>query len=276
MPNAFRPPAPIKLVALDLDGTLLQKGDAVLDQDADAIRRARAAGVQVMLASARPPRTAIHIHQQLGLDTPYVAYNGALIRDLTTGNDTHHQPLSAELAAELIAFARDLEPAVVLELERLDAGFTDRLHDNLRTQTSQRFAMSKIAPVNELLADGPITKLMLMASTPRTRRLETAIAEHFAGRVKIAVSDRHLIQLLHPSVDKADGVRRVGQQLGVEPNEVLAVGDAPNDAELLAWAGTGVAVGNGWDQAKAAAEVVGPNHGQGAVAWAIERFVLSA
>ncbi|MEM8782187.1 MAG: Cof-type HAD-IIB family hydrolase [Planctomycetota bacterium] len=270
----FSPPAAVRLVALDLDGTLLQSGDAILDADRDAVAQARRQGVHVVLASARPPRSARHIYDALGLDTPYVAYNGALIQSMGGSEVLHHRPLPADLAGELIAFARELEPAVVLELERLDAGMTDRLHDNLRTQTSLRFAMNQIAPVDELLAGGPITKLMLMAATPRVRRLETAISEAFAGRVHIAVSDRHLIQLLHPSVNKADGVRRVSGTLGIGSGEVLAIGDAPNDAELLAWAGTGVAAGNGWDAAKRAADAVGPHHGQGVVAWAIERFVL--
>ncbi len=273
MNDPFVPPAPVRLIALDLDGTLLQRGDAVLDADLQAIADARERGVHVLLASARPPRTAKHIHALLRLTTPYVAYNGALIRDFATGDTRHHQPLPAELAAELIAFARDLEPAVVLELERNDTGLTDRLHDNLRTQTSLRFTMDRIAPVDQLLAEGPITKLMLMASTPRTQRLEAAITEAFAGRVRVAVSDRHLIQLLHPSVDKADGVRRVCETLGVGPEEVLAVGDAPNDAELLAFAGVGVAVGNAWSQARAAADVIAPLSSEAAVAWAIRRFV---
>lgn len=273
---SFVPPAPVRLVALDLDGTLLQRNEEILDADRDAIRQARERGVQVVIASARPPRIARDIHAGLGLDTPYVAYNGALIQRMGCGEILHHQPLPADLAAELIAFARDLEPAVVVELERLDAGMTDRLHDNLRTLTSQRFEMSQIAPVDELLAGGPITKLMLMAATPRIQRLERAIADEFQGRVHIAVSDRHLIQLLHPTVNKADGVRRVSASLGVQPDEVLAIGDAPNDAEMLSWAGTGVAVGNAWAAAKAAANVVAPSHREGAVAWAIERFVLAS
>ncbi len=265
----------IGLIALDLDGTLVQRDQSVLPADVAAVREAGRRGVKVVLASARPPRAVRETYEALGLDTAQVNYNGALVQHPREedAEDWHHQPMDAALAKEVAVLARQTEPAVVVDLEVRDRWLTDRVHPNLRTQTSLRFPPDRVAPLAELF-DEPVTKLMLLASTPRIARLREAVEAGFAGRVKIVVSDRHLIQVVHPDVDKADGVRRVAARYGVEAGAVLAVGDAPNDAGMLRWAGVGVAVGNGWDEAKAAADHVGPMHKQGAVAWAIERFVL--
>lgn len=263
----------IKLAAIDLDGTLLQKDQTVLAEDQAAIREAQAEGVKVVLASARPPRSARAFYELLALDTPQVNYNGALVQ-VPGKTPSHHCALDAGLAHEVFKLARSLEPACVLELEVLDRSMTDKVHPNLRTQTSLRFTHDVVAPAETLFGE-PVTKLMLMASTPRVKRLEQAIREEFGDRLSVLVSDRHLIQIAHPDVDKADGVRRVAALYGVEAVEVLAVGDAPNDAGLLAWAGVGVAVGNGWKEAKDTADVVGPGHTDAAVAWALREFVLA-
>ncbi len=263
----------IRLVALDLDGTLLQRNQSVLDADGDAIRRARQWGVHVVLASARPPRACAEVYEQLALDTAQVNYNGALIQHPAEDQDWHHQPLDPALAHDVVRLARQTEPACVLDLEVRDRWFTDRVHPNLRTQTSLRFKPDRVAPVDELF-DEPVTKLMLLASTPRIDRLKRVVGPAFEGSVKIVVSDRHLLQCVHPEVDKADGVRRVAERYGVEAHQVLAIGDAPNDADLLRWAGVGVCVGDGWDEAKEAADAVGPSHREACVAWALQRYVL--
>src|SRR3954452_5104742 len=105
---------PIRLVAIDLDGTLLDRDKRVSEQTARALRCLPAAGVKVVIASARPPRSVRHIYAQLNLDTWQVNYNGALIWDEPTRSAVFHRPMDGRLALRIIERARDMFDEVLV------------------------------------------------------------------------------------------------------------------------------------------------------------------
>src|SRR5256885_9813456 len=120
------PPGPIKLVAIDLDGTLLDRSKKVSERAAAALKCLPGDGVKVVIASARPPRSVRQIYQELGLDTWKINYNGALIWDEPNGKGIYHQPMKGELVLEMIRMAREVYDGVLVSVEILDRWFTDR------------------------------------------------------------------------------------------------------------------------------------------------------
>ena len=271
------PPRDIRLVALDLDGTAIRSDRTLSDATAEAVHHCIERGVRIVLASARPPRSVRDIHTRLGLNTLSIHYNGALIHDLKTGRNVFHQPMRAPMARRIADAARRTDPDCLVNVEILDKWYTD-LHDDTAGvihETARTFAPDFIGPIDAFLTV-PITKLMLMAPPTRMGRLLSMIGRKFAGRIALTVSDDHLIQIMHPEVNKAAALQRVAAAYGVERDQIMAVGDAPNDAEMLRWASLGVAMGNAWPAAKDAADAVVPGNDDDGAAQALREYVLDA
>ena len=271
---APRPPRGIRLVAVDVDGTLLRSDKQMTRSVGEAIRAATAAGVRVVLASARPPRSLRTIYDALQLDTLQINYNGALIFDRSRNRPLRHVPLDVALARKVIAAGRRVDRRCCVSLEILDRWYTDHYDQTLPTETSISFRPDFVGPLNAFLTV-PVTKLMLLAPPDRMERITAAIQRRFAGQVGMTVADRHLLQVMHHTVNKGEALAEIASRYGVDRSEVMAIGDAPNDVEMMRWAGLGVAVANAWDAALDAADAVVPSNDEDGVAHAIDRYILA-
>ena len=264
---------PIKLIAIDLDGTLLRSNKVLSVANANAIAEATQKGVHVVLASARPPRSVREIYHRLALDTLQVNYNGALIHDVPRGRNVFHQPLSVNLAKKVVKLARKMDPDVVISVEVLDKWYTDHVDDTLPTETSKRFDPDFVGPLSAFLTV-PVTKLMLLAPPEKLKPIHQMVRDKFADDIAILISDDYLIQLVHKQVDKAGALKLVAERYHAPREQVMAIGDAPNDLGMIRWAGLGVAMDNGWDRLKQEADVIAPANDDDGVAHVIQQYVL--
>lgn len=261
------------MVAIDLDGTLLRSNSSLSRRSVDAVTQAVRQGVRIVLASARPPRSVRDIYKILGLDTLQINYNGAVIFNPHRKRHVYHQPLPATLAQRVVRFARRIDPQVMVSIEILDKWYTDKVDDSLPTETSRSFSPDFIGPLEAFL-HVPATKLMFLAPPDRINKVHTAIKRKFASLVKVIVSDHHMIQVMHPKVDKANALSLLAAKYGIPQKRVMAIGDAPNDIGMLCWAGIGVAVENAWPQTRHVADFVVPSNDDDGVAFALRRHVL--
>ncbi len=273
--SPIHPAHPIGLVALDLDGTLLCSDKRLSRRAIRVIGEVSRRGIRIVLASARPPRSVVEIYRHLKLDTLQINYNGALVYDPPRARHTFHQPLAADLARRIVAVARKTDPHVVVSIEILDKWYTDHVDETLPTETSLHFSPDFVGPLRTFL-HVPVTKLMLLAPPQRLGSVRAAVEHRFADRVRVDVSDPHLIQVVHPKVDKAHALAKVAETYRVPRQRVMAVGDAPNDIGMLRWAGWGVAMGNGWEAVRAAADAVVPGNDEDGAVHALQRYVLEA
>lgn len=267
----------IRLVALDLDGTLLTSRKTVTRRTHTMLRRVIEAGVHVVFATARPPRSVRTYYAALKLDTPQINYNGALIWDEAHRKVLHHTPLHQDRARQVIDFARRAYPELMVSVEILDKWYTDHYADmpEYATETAKHFTPDFVGPIDAFLTV-PVTKVMLLGHPNWIADLEKTIPARFGRTIGHTRSDAHLLQILSPGVSKGLALAQVARQLGVARDEILAVGDAPNDADMLAYAGIAVATGNAWPVVKAAVKHVVPSNDEDGVAIALERFVLPA
>jgi Cof subfamily protein (haloacid dehalogenase superfamily) len=268
---------PIRMVALDLDGTLLTSRKSITPRTHTALRKTLASGIHVVLATARPPRSVRGYYEALKLTTPTVNYNGALIWNESKRRVIEHVPLDVNTARKVIAWGRKRYPELLVSVEILDKWYTDHTSDvpEYMTETARQFTPDFVGPIEAFLTV-PITKLMLLGDPAWIADIELAAVERFGNRIAQTRSDPHLLQIMNPTITKAGGLAKVAASLGVDPLEVMAIGDAPNDLQMLEWAGLAVSPENGWEAARQMAHAVVPSNDADGVGVALEHFVLGA
>jgi hydroxymethylpyrimidine pyrophosphatase-like HAD family hydrolase len=155
----------------------------------------------------------------------------------------------------------------------MDKWYTDRFDPEYATETAKMCGPDFVGPIGEFLT-GPITKLMLLGPPAEIAVLQGRIGERFAGEIAQTSSDAHMLQIMSPQSSMAGALAKVAAGLGVAAANVLAIGDARNDVEMMRWAGLAAAPENAWPEARAAADVVVPSNDDEGVAVALERLVL--
>jgi len=264
----------IHLIAIDLDGTLLNSAKRITDTTAAILRDARRTrNVHIVLASARPPRTVLPFHTLLDLDTPMINYNGALVYDPTDKRVLLHRPIPAKTSRGIVELARRTYPRVLVSAEILDRWYTDRVDTAYQTETARLVEPDAVAPIDDWPAEA-VTKLLLLGPQERLIEIACAIARDYTHQVVLLQTEDKLLQIMHATVSKADALRAVAAEMSVAREQVMAIGDNANDVDMLRWAGVGVAMGNAAPEAKAVADFITDHHDADGAAKAIHRIII--
>ena len=264
----------IHMVAIDLDGTLLNSDKEITQTTATILRAAREqAGVKIVLATARPPRSVMPFYDLLDLDTPMINYNGALVIDPTCQHVLMHRPIPAKVCRGIIQLARRTYGEVLVSAEVMDHWFTDRFDPAYNTETGQLFSPDTVAPV-ESWTDQSMTKLLFLGVPARLPEVAEAIHREFPHQVTIVQMEDYMLQVMHATVSKAQALRVVAAEMHVRRNQVMAIGDNANDVGMLQWAGVAVAMANAAPQALAVADHVADHHDADGAAHAIRQIIL--
>ncbi|MDP6046256.1 MAG: Cof-type HAD-IIB family hydrolase [Phycisphaerae bacterium] len=264
----------IRLVAIDLDGTLLNSAKEITASTATIIRAAReVAGVSVVLATARPPRTVLPFYSLLGLDTPMINYNGALVHEPDTGRIILHRPMEAKLARHVASIGREMFPDVLVSAEVLDNWYTDRVEDGWQSETSRLSHSYTVAPMGQWL-NQPITRLHLLGRRQWLSDIRHEVKAQLPGKISMAWSETSMLQIMNPTAGKRSALRAVAGEMGIQASEVMAIGDNANDAGMLQWAGIGVAMANASPRAREAADYVTDANDADGAAKAIAKLIV--
>jgi Cof subfamily protein (haloacid dehalogenase superfamily) len=270
----------IRLVATDLDGTLLRQDGTVSDRTRAAIQAAKDAGLLVVFVTGRPPRWLDEAVEQTGHVGIAVGANGAVIYDVEQGVITESFPMPASLVLEVAHQIRTAFPNVTFAVEFGDGfaaepGYT---HDWDVNPRLDRFGNLLPEPPSGPLieiATKPVLKLLAKDSTADVDDFLTSIDSLLAERASVTHSSSFgLLEISALGITKATGLAHVAESHGISANEVVAVGDMPNDIAMLQWAGTSYAVANAHAAARVAAKdgVIGSNEDD-AVAVLIESLL---
>jgi GntR family transcriptional repressor for pyruvate dehydrogenase complex len=268
----------VRLVFIDLDGTLLSGPRHMSERARRTVTNVREAGVEVVLISSRPPREIRPFHQQLGLMTPFIACNGALLWNEQARAGLTHTPVPPDLAAGIVALGRDL--GAVANIESDDEWFTDRLA-NLERDGIMDYDVSDphgVGTVDEvLLAGEPIDKVFLdlrdLGDAEASAALAT-IRRVFGKQATIYEMTPGVVDVVSADASKAAMAQQLARRMQVPAEQTMAIGDDDSDAALLQWAGLGVAMGNATPAAKAAADVITSSNLRDGVAEALEQYLL--
>jgi hypothetical protein len=263
---------PIKLLALDLDGTLVDRFRTISARVQAAIRAAVERGVRVSIATGREYVVTEKFARLLGLTSPVICCQGAFIYDPLTGQTIHQEGLSLPLAHLVIDLARSQRLALNFYLD-------GKVYTEYGTPESRAIFSKDGAPLVEVddlkqaLTTAPFKGLIVHPADEieqAAAQLRAAVGE----AVRVVRSSERLIETTLPTVSKGKGLAILADYYGIAQDEVMAIGDHDNDIEMIAWAGLGVVMGNGSSGAKAVADVIAPPISEDGAAWAIEHFIL--
>ena len=259
----------IRLVAIDVDGTLLNSRHEVTPVTAAAIERVRGAGVDVVLTTSRPPRALWPILQALGLTEPtvFVASQGALTGSYSAEGELRvldRRPMPVGPAKEVVASGRAAGMSV--SWFTVERWLVEGVDDLIRQEAAIVGCVPEVADLS-VEVEGP-DKILLLAHVP-----DIAHAVRVpAGLVALASTPTHL-EVTRADVDKGDALRRLCIARGIEPDDVAAMGDGRNDLGMLAFAGIAVAPANAHPEVRAMADLITASNDEDGVAEALARLV---
>jgi Cof subfamily protein (haloacid dehalogenase superfamily) len=260
---------PIRLVATDLDGTLVHSDRSVTERTREALLAAEQAGLVVVFVTGRPLRWAEEVFEHVGPHGLAVVSNGALVWDVAGDTARTVRPIQPDVGLEVCRLIRAAVPGSTFAVEKL-AGIV------LEPEFHER---------NEVPDDalrGPLEKIFDTPALKLLARHEELGAQEFWDRAEAAVGDRvvitwssdsALLEISAAGVTKASTLELLCAELDIAADEVLAIGDMPNDIQMLIWAGTSYAMGNAHPTVRAVADHVAATNDEDGVARVIESLL---
>jgi len=271
-------PGQIKLVSLDLDGTLLRSDNSIGPRTLKALEAAHRKGVKVALNSGRMTPSMELVADLIPFDVYIVSYNGAAAKGLRAERrrTLFERSMPLDVAIEMTTLAKQRGLHINYYLDELIHCETDPVTqpyiDLYRTRTGSPF---RIVERIEAFFDRAPMKVLFVVDPPVRDELEAELRPKYERRATVTKTEPEYLEFLHPQVDKGVGLAGLAQGLGLPIEATLAVGDADNDAPMLLAAGWGVAMANAKPLTRSRADAfTEASHNEDGVAEALERWVL--
>lgn len=265
----------IRLIALDIDDTLVISGQPVSPRNAEAIRRAREQGVKVVIATGRGFAGSAPIREQLGLTEPVINYGGALVSDGVTGKPLYTHNLTADEVRACFAAADAC--GIHVQMYDGDVVIARTWNRFMELYTGTMRLPYRIQP--DLLENGDLTTspkvLMYCDPSVQTETMQK-VAALLPPSLHLLTSKAGFLETGSNETDKAKALAWIASYYGIPREEVAAVGDNTLDKSMIEWAGVGCCVANGAESVKAVADRILPSCADDGVAYFIEAEVLKA
>ncbi len=280
IPTTPAPVFPIRLIALDIDGTIIGDDHEVGARTVAAVRGAMERDVAVSLVTGRMVSSAMRFAVELGLTGPVVGYQGGLIRSMPPpdtrrlGKLLMHTPLPAAVARRILTWTRDrgLDPHVN-HLERFILRADDPKADDYSAFMGAR---AELVPDLYEAIDHPVTKILAVGEPPLPVDVAPAARAEFSGVADVTISHPRFLEFVAPGVSKGRAIRYLARRLRIPLAATLAIGDQWNDLEMIAEVGHGTAMPSAPGPVRATARYVAPPLEEDGAARMIEDLVLAS
>ena len=270
-----------KLVAIDLDGTLLDSKQRITETNISAIQSAIRKGVRIVICSGRIFKGARIFARQFQKEGPIITCNGALIKELGSGTALYSNFLGLEDAMRIIdichrqgvyfhMYAHD-----VMYAEKLEFGSSFYYKMNAELPDEDRVDIRIVEDMGEELQSNPVevSKFVIVSQDPELL-LETRNLVLEIPTIEVMSSGRNNFEAVNRGVNKGVAIRLLSEQLGISREEIIAIGDNENDCSMIEYAGLGVAMGNAEDFVKEMADFVTLTNNDSGVGEVLKKFVL--
>jgi Cof subfamily protein (haloacid dehalogenase superfamily) len=292
VPSPVRPPAaaavaplsPVRMIALDLDGTLLRTDKSVGPETVKALQAAQAKGVEIVLASGRMAASIERVASGLGMDACLISCNGAVVhgRAQNTGAAMngrqliYYQPLDVGVAREIVAFGKARRYQVNFyhgdSIYSEDGPHLRPWIEIYRSRTNSPYTF--VENLDDYLHLAP-PKVLFVVDPKIRGAIQEELQPKFGSRVNMMRTDPEYLEFLQPGIDKGVGLAKLAAACGIPLSQVMAIGDGENDIPMLAVSGWPVAVANAGQLCRAVAKFfTQSDNDHDAVAEAIQRWVL--
>ncbi|NLK99236.1 MAG: sugar-phosphatase [Clostridiales bacterium] len=264
-----------KLLAIDMDGTLLNEKKEISNRCKADIRKLQEKGISVVLATGRPFDGVLPYINELELFNEndfVVVYNGALVQSTNGKKVLIDRPLSITSYKELYKVSNELDVNIHALTE------TSVLTPRNNPYTHVESSINKIPVIEGNIEDidesTNIVKVMFIDDPKKLDKIIPLIPQWVKEKYNILRSAPIFLEFLDKGVDKGVGVSLIAKELGIEAKEVICIGDAENDIAMIKYAGLGVAMANATDDAKSVADYITLSNEEDGVAHVIEKFIL--
>jgi len=269
----------IKLLVLDIDGTIAGQSNTLSHPVKEVIAAVQAKGIKVAIATGRMYCSALRFHQEIGSTLPLVAYQGAWIQDPNTQEIHRHLSVSREIALQLLEY---FEQPDLRSLLSVHFYINDQLYVREITKETESYQQRcgvnavPVGDLRQLLDHEPTKILALCDDTSLIQQLLTNLRHRYKPtELYMTTSVATFLEAANTHVNKGNAVRYLAEEmLGLESHNVMTIGDNFNDVEMLSYAGISVAMGDAPDQVQAIADWVAPSVELDGAAIAMEKFLL--
>ena len=261
-----------KLVAVDLDGTLLDSSRQVSARNRQAIKDMLDAGRIFSISTGRPLQGITTFIDMIGADLPVIIYNGAMAITSKTKTILHECAMEGAPAEAVVRFGREHGTNVFVYAggELYVAEINQPVKDYMKVIG---IAPNVTHDLSKIAAKG-VTKVLFRDTPDKIAALQNAIKPHFEGKVNYFTSWPNLLEFVNINTSKGVAMQKIGEHYGIAQTEMMAIGDSYNDADMIRYAALGVAMGNAPQQIKDIADAVTSTNDEDGVAEAIYRYVL--
>ncbi|MFC4619662.1 Cof-type HAD-IIB family hydrolase [Camelliibacillus cellulosilyticus] len=263
------------LIALDLDGTLLSSEKKILNRTKKAILEAKSAGHFVVISTGRPYRASQPYYEELGLTTPIVNFNGAYVHHpLDPEWGVFHTPLELETVKEILKTCDGYQLKNII-IEVMDDVYIKNEDPEIVDSFTMGAKKLVYGPIEETLKASP-SSILIQTEDREVDHLLQALESDYADAIEQRSwgSPSNIIEIVRRGINKAIGLKRVADRLGVPKERIIAFGDEDNDIEMLRFAGCGVAMGNALESLKHVADTETATNDEDGIALFLEKHVL--
>lgn len=266
-----------KLIALDMDGTLLNSDKIITEKTKSALIAAKEKGVKVVLASGRPIDGLRRYLKELDLvdtDEYVLSYNGCLVQE-TKGDAIIHE---VGLKGEDLHYIYDLSTKLGVNIHAFsskDGLITPKTSKYTKIEASMNGIDIKIVDFKKIDKDETIIKIMLIDEPDILDLAISKLPKEAYERYNIVKSTPHFLEVINKEGNKGAGLKALAKHLNITKEEIIAVGDAGNDLEMIEYAGLGVAMENATDEVKKSANYMTSSNNEDGIAQVIEKFIVS-
>jgi len=262
-----------KLIAIDVDDTLLTDDLIVTPGTKEALMAAIEKGVFVTLATGRMFPSAKKIAMQIGFNVPIITYQGSLVKTLMDEQVLYERNVPKDAAQQLFDFCR--ERGLHLQLYINDILYVQEDNEKARGYSALSKIPFVVEPDFNKLIDLPSTKMLIIDEPAYLDEIASELVPLIGDRVHITKSKAHYLEFMHKEGTKGHAIAFMAEHIGCSLEEVIAIGDSWNDHEMIEVAGLGVAMGNALPKLKEMAQYVTSSNNNEGVREVIEKFILN-
>jgi Cof subfamily protein (haloacid dehalogenase superfamily) len=265
-----------RLLACDLDGTLIGADTTISMRLQKALSAVHARGLSVTLATGRAFPATLPFARLINVSIPLICYQGGLIKDPMDGQQLFRATMERSMVLQVVKLASARGWHLIVYIDD-DVFLRERCYSHkfyLDLLGARLHQVDDLATIIKQYPRDP-AKFILVADKAKADLIQTEMNTRFGQQMGIIRSHDLFVEGNPLGVSKGDALRRLAEHLNIPQNQVMAIGDQENDASMLAWSGLGVAMGSGSESAKAAADWIAPPFEDEGAVTAIERFLLN-
>lgn len=263
-----------KLIAVDMDGTLLRRDDTISKKNKEVIRKVRDKGIKVVIASGRPIHGLERYLKELDFvaeDEYVMSYNGSIVQAVKTKEVIAKNMLKGKDLHRLYELAQKLE--IDLHAFSMKGCITPKMSHYSQLEGKMNNIPVYEVDFKQIALDEEIIKIMYVGEPKEIDRVVSQLPEILYKDYNVVRSMPFFLEFLSKTSGKKTGIQILAERLDVAPHEVMCIGDAGNDVEMLQYAGLGIAMGNAFEEVKQIADYITKTNEEDGVAYAIEKFV---